>query len=158
VLSKGKEYIEEKTGVKLPMPGDQLSDELLTSLKQREMEMQEFLISAALEEKKLDITAYGIEVDDRKNARTERGAILTNENTPWLVRVEHVLVGFVILAVWGGVQYFLLTASVPEGQREIITRMLGTLDAALMVYLYWLFGTSRSSGSKDRVIAQMAKD
>ena len=52
VLAKGKDWVEEKTGVKLDQP---LSAEDTLKLRQYEMEHEEELLRLRIEEKKLDI-------------------------------------------------------------------------------------------------------
>ena len=52
VMAKGKEWVEDKVGVKLDQP---LSAEDVTKLKQFEMEHQEELLRLRIEEKKLGI-------------------------------------------------------------------------------------------------------
>lgn len=51
VVSKGKEYIEEKTGIKLPELGQPLSADEQLRLKQAEFAHEEFLITAAMNER-----------------------------------------------------------------------------------------------------------
>lgn len=51
VVSKGKEYIEEKTGIKLPDPASSVPPEQLLELKKAEFAHEEFLVKAALDEK-----------------------------------------------------------------------------------------------------------
>ena len=52
VLAKGKDWVEEKTGVKLDQP---LSAEDTVKLRQYEMDHEEELLRLRIEEKKLEI-------------------------------------------------------------------------------------------------------
>lgn len=54
ILSKGKDVVEEKLGVKIPDDPKQLTPELVGRLQELQMKHEEFLVSAALEEKRLD--------------------------------------------------------------------------------------------------------
>jgi len=54
IEAKGKVVIEEKIGVKIPDKAEELTPELLQQLQIKQMEHEQFLIGAALEEKKLD--------------------------------------------------------------------------------------------------------
>jgi len=48
----------------------------------------------------------------------------------------------VVVIAWGLIQYHLLTHVVPTEMREIIIRVLGTLDGALVMVLSYYFGAS----------------
>lgn len=57
VAAKGKEYIEDKIGVKIPDTPAGLTDEKLLELKKAEFAHEEFLIEAGLREKEMEIKA-----------------------------------------------------------------------------------------------------
>ena len=57
VMAKGKDWVEEKTGVKIE---PNMSDKDLLTLKQYEMDHQEELIRLRIEEKKLGIDELGM--------------------------------------------------------------------------------------------------
>lgn len=57
VMAKGKEWVEEKTGVKLDQP---LSAEDTLKLRQYEMDHEEELLKLKLEENKLDVEVFKI--------------------------------------------------------------------------------------------------
>ena len=68
LLSKGKEVVEDKLGVKLDIG---MTAEQLRDLKMREIEHQEFLINAAMEETRINfdwLKAEGKEVTERHKA------------------------------------------------------------------------------------------
>lgn len=55
VLTKGKEVVEDKIGMKLPDIGQPVSEDHLFKLKQAEIQHEEFLLDKIMEDKKLDI-------------------------------------------------------------------------------------------------------
>ncbi len=57
VLAKGKEVIEEKTGIKLPDGDQPLTAAQVADLKRTEMQHEEFLITAGIERQRLDLEA-----------------------------------------------------------------------------------------------------
>jgi hypothetical protein len=63
-LAKGKDWVEEKTGVKLDQP---LSAEDTTKLRQYEMEHEEELLRLRIEEKKLGLEELSKLTDTMKN-------------------------------------------------------------------------------------------
>lgn len=60
VLAKGKDWVEEKTGVKLDQP---LSAEDTRKLRQYELEHEEELMRLRIEENKLDVEVFKIGMD-----------------------------------------------------------------------------------------------
>jgi len=84
-----------------------------------------------------------IAAGDRANARERE--IKTGDT--WTPRV---LAGVVIVG-WFLVQWFLLTRLVPEANREVVVRGLGTLDMAVGLTLGYYFGSSASSARKDEI-------
>ena len=61
------------------------------------------------------------------------------------------IVSLAVLALWGYVQWAILSGPIPEGSRDLVLRAMGILDAGtLTVLTYWL-GTSRSSARKDEL-------
>ena len=85
--------------------------------------------------KSLDIDLEKIAASDRDSAR--RMAIETHDLTPRILAV--VIVICYVLA-----QYFLLTHVIDQSMRELVARVLGTIDGALMLVLSYYFGSSHS--------------
>lgn len=83
--------------------------------------------------KSLDIDLERIAASDRDSARNY--AILTHDITPRIIAV-------LVIAAWVTVQWFLLHNVIPDAMRELIARVLGTLDGALMLVLSYYFGSA----------------
>jgi hypothetical protein len=83
--------------------------------------------------KKLDIDLAKIAADDRASARDM--AMGTHSFTPSIM-------SYVIVVCWAIIQYFLFTHIIDASMRELIARVLGTLDGALMLVLSFWFGSS----------------
>ena len=99
--------------------------------------------------KALDVDLERIHASDRNSAR-EREA-KTGDWTPRLLAVA-------IVGAWGFIQYLLLTTVIDGSMRELVARVLGTLDAALMAVLYYYFGSSASSARKTDALERVAKE
>jgi len=106
-----------------------LSAEQLTSLKQAEIELQK-------QANELGLNFEKLATDDRKSARDMQ--IATNSFVPPMLSI-------LVVTAWGIIQYFLLTHVIATEMREIIIRVLGTLDGALMLVLSFYFGSSAHS-------------
>ena len=91
----------------------------------------------------LGLNFESLAVDDRKSARDMQ--ISTHSFVPAILSV-------LVVTAWGIIQYFLLTHVIATEMREIIIRILGTLDAALMLVLSFYFGSSSGSQAKDKMI------
>ena len=83
--------------------------------------------------KKLDIDLVKIAADDRASARDM--AANTHSYTPSVL-------SYVTVVCWAIIQYYLFTHIIDPSMRELIARVLGTLDGALMLVLSFWFGSS----------------
>jgi hypothetical protein len=113
-----------------------LSADQIMLLKQAEVAM-----AARAQEMGLDFAKLGNE--DRKSARDMQ--MSTQSNIPPALAI-------MIVLAWATVQGFLLTNVIDASMRELIARVLGTLDGALMLVLSFYFGSSSGSQAKDTMI------
>jgi len=117
------------------------SPETLLALKQAD---QQFVKDM----KALDIDVLKVEAGDRDSARQRQ--IATKDRAPDVLAA-------VVVITWGIIQYQLLTTIIDPSMRELVARVLGTLDAALMAVLYYYFGSSASSARKDELMGRAIK-
>lgn len=92
VAAKGKQWVEEKIGVKIPDEPAGLTGEKLLELKKAEMAHEEVLINAALEERRLELDAEkhaGTQVTERWKADMSSDSWLSKNVRPlalvWLL-------------------------------------------------------------------------
>ena len=91
--------------------------------------------------KQLDIDLVKIAADDRASARDM--AANTHSYTPSVL-------SYVTVVCWAIIQYYLFTHIIDPTMRELIARVLGTLDGALMLVLSFWFGSSNPvTGNKN---------
>jgi hypothetical protein len=119
-----------------------LKPEDMVKLRQIDAEFKTSLISAGI---KLEEIASA----DRASARDM--TIRTGDS--WTPR------GLAVLVVggWMGVQWFLLGHVIDPSMKELIARVLGTLDGALVLVLSFYFGSSSSSQQKTDIIDRATK-
>lgn len=98
--------------------------------------------------RELDVDLERIAGQDRDSARRREA-----DTKDWAPRV----LAAIIVLTWASVQWFILRHSVPEDMRELIMRVLGTLDAALMLVLAYYFGSSAGSKAKDDLVGSMSR-
>jgi hypothetical protein len=69
----------------------------------------------------------------------------------FLIFIPPILSVLVVVA-WVLVQFFLLSHVIDASMRELVARVLGTLDGALMLVLSYYFGSSSGSQAKDELL------
>lgn len=154
VASKGKEWVEEKTGAKLPdLSLGEPSPDVLLKLKQLEFDKEELLVKASLEGRKLDLEGEKLNVQDRDSARQREIAVAAS-NMPHIGKITtpvlamFTVVGFFAVLVgllWAAMQDIRLA----DGLREVLYIMLGVLGTqTTQVYNYY-FGSSSGSAQKN---------
>lgn len=107
------------------------SPEDLLKVKQAEISFQQRM-------RELDIDLVKISAGDRDSARKRE-----SEVKDWTPRI----LAFAIVATWGCVQWYILHNVIHDDMRELVMRVLGTLDAALMLVLAYYFGASAQPGT-----------
>ena len=105
------------------------------------LQTAEIALKARAQEMGLDFEKLA--VADRTSARQMQ--ISTNSFIPPILSI-------MIVVAWSAVQYFLLTHIIDPSMRELIARVLGTLDGALMLVLSFYFGSSSGSQAKDTML------
>jgi hypothetical protein len=98
--------------------------------------------AAAAKLQELELEYAKLDAADRDSARKAEVTMATSENTPILNKSVTPVLALLIVVAWGFIQYHLLTHVVPTEMREIIIRVLGTLDGALVMVLSYYFGAS----------------
>lgn len=149
-MVKGKEWVEEKTGVRLDQP---LSADDTLKLRQYEMQHEEELLRLRLEDNRLELEAFKAEVADRGSAR---------ERDAWYVRMGRhnyradvmvlVAAGAVAMLVW----MVWTQSDLNEYVKGIVTLVLGRFLGYLDNIYNFEFGTTRGSQNKDETIKQLS--
>lgn len=103
VLAKGKDWVEQKTGIKL---GDNLTPEQVVALKQAEMQHEEELLRLRLEDNKLDTELFKAEaaaVTDRWKADMSSDSWLSKNIRP--LTLIALLTGYFMFALMSAFGY-----------------------------------------------------
>lgn len=154
VLAKGKDWVEQKAGVKLDQP---LSSEDITKLKQFEMEHQEELLRLRVEEKKLGIEELQAYMADTANARSMQKEAIKSDD-PFVRRFIYYYAIFwsVCSASYIG---FITFGDIPEQNVRfadtILGFILGTLVATIVQFFY---GSSKGSQDKTAALTKELED
>lgn len=145
-LVKGKDWVEEQTGVSLDRP---LSDEQLAKLRQYELEHERELLKLRLEENKLDTEVFRIEVADKGDARKRDVEFLRAGRKNYRADVMFLLA---VLMIAGLVWIVWKDPSINEYVKGIFTLVLGRFLGYLDNIYNFEFGTTRGSKDKDDTI------
>lgn len=135
VLAKGKEWVEDKTGVKLDQP---LSAEDTLKLRQFEMDHEEELLRLRVEDKRLDLA-------DIQGARDMNTRINESANATWLAKNVPAILALVVIVVG-----FVLLGITKEA--DVRTAVVGLMTLVLGFY----FGSSSTSRAKDETIRSLS--
>jgi hypothetical protein len=92
----------------------------------------------------LELEYARLDAADRDSARKRELEIATSTAAPWYSKMVTPLLAVGVFALWALINYTLLTHQIPihSDMREIVIRMLGSLDAATMLILSYYFGNS----------------
>ena len=97
---------------------------------------------AAMKLKQLEIEKFKAVLADKDSARNREATIATSEKAPLFNKLISPALALIVVTAWVGIQFTLINSTVPQEMRELVARVLGTLDGALMVILSYYFGAS----------------
>jgi hypothetical protein len=112
---------------------DEISAAMATATPDQLAALKKIDADFKVQMKALDIDLDRIAASDRDSARK-----MAMETHDWTPRILAVL----IVISWGIVQWFLLHNVIEQSMRELVARVLGTLDGALMLVLSYYFGSA----------------
>lgn len=153
VANKGKEFVEEKLGVKLE---DEITTEKALALKQIELDREEDLRAWALENRKLDIEEMKIEQANTADARAMNSRIQESDKTTRFVKEAAYYLDFFIIGATFLMAGMLIFKGVPEGNRDFFFTAFGSLLTLCATIVNFHRGTSARSQSKDATIAALS--
>lgn len=156
-LSKGKAWVEEKTGIKLEA---QMSEETLSRLKIAEMEHEDELLRLQLEDNRLEAEIFKARLEDTKSARERESVIATSEHAPYLNKIITPVLAIGILFLTFVLFYLVLfkASDIDPAKKDIIIYVLGVLSAISTQVVSYYFGTSSGSQSKDTLIKMLTTE
>jgi len=154
VMSKGSEWLKEKTGVDIE--SSTMSSEDRRILKQFEMDHEEELLRIQQEDDKIQLEYEKALLLDKDSARKMQGEALRQED---VFSKRFVYVFAIIWSLFAGTYIVAITfMNIPsENVRfadTILGFVLGTIIANIVNFFY---GSSRSSQVKDILLSDMRK-
>lgn len=135
VMAKGKDWVEEKTGVRLDQP---LSQEDVLKLRQFEMDHEEELLRLRIEDKRLDLADVQSARDMNTRVNESANATWLSKNVPAILALIVIIVGFLLLGI--------------TKDADVRTAVVGLMTLVLGYY----FGSTSSSRVKDDAIRALS--
>jgi len=151
-LAKGKDWIEEKTGIDLTKAS--LSNEDLVKLKQFEMDHEEELIKLRQADDKLAQELELAYLQDTQGARSMQIAAL-GQNDPFS---KNFIYYYAMMWTGAAIAYigFITFGEIPEANVRFADTILGfILGTVVAQIINFFFGSSRSSQKKDAETASV---
>lgn len=156
VMAKGKDYVEDKFGIKL---APDLTPEQVVVLKSAEMEHEEELRRLALEDRKLTLSEIDMQFKDVSGAREREVQIATSDKAPLLNKMITPLLAISVLlltfVLFGIVMFD--PAPVDATRKDLLVYVLGVLSAISTQIVGYYFGSSIGSKEKQEVIDRAMK-
>lgn len=97
---------------------------------------------AAQKLSELELEYAKLDTSDRANARERESAIATSASAPWYSKVVTPFLAIGVFLLWSTIQWHLVNYVVQPDMREMVIRLLGNLDAAMMLIFSYYFGNS----------------
>tara|TARA_R110000868_G_scaffold48937_3_gene158263 strand:+ start:2249 stop:2764 length:516 start_codon:yes stop_codon:yes gene_type:complete len=147
VLAKGKEAIEDKLGVDLEALTQ--TPEGLQQLRQMELDHEEFLLTNALEARKLDIA-------NTQGARDSNTRIQESVQASWAAKNFPYVLDGIIVSATVGLAALLFFHAIPAENKELAYAAFGSLVTMCGTILNYHRGSSSGSKEKTDSLARMA--
>lgn len=92
-------------------------------------------------------------MSDELMEEQEEGKPVRQAGKPKTERAPYVL-GGIILAVYFGIALLLIFVDIQQGSQAAVHELTTTLRDAFMVFIMWMYGTTKNSARKDEMLHQ----
>jgi len=137
---KAKEFIEEKSGVKL---STKMSAEELEKLKEFEAKNLDMLLKK-----------QAMFLQDRQNARSMNVDLSTNDNVPYLKKIYPEILSTIVVGASFFLFYMAYTMDLDNQKKDIVMMLIGMLNTAIGLILSFYFGSSTGSEEKTKIMSR----
>ena len=153
VIAKGKDVIEDKLGINLEAAMQ--TPEGLQKLKQLEIDHEEFLITSAIENRKIDLQDKALDIGNTTNARDANAKIQESANASTVAKNAPYILDFLIVGGTMLLAYFIFFIGIPPQNKDIAFAAFGSLLTLCGTIINFHRGSSSSSKDKDSLLAAM---
>ncbi len=151
-LSKGKDWVKQKTGVDLDKA--QLSSEDYVALRKFEAEHEEELLRLRLEENKLDLELTKAYLADTADARKREVAVLESPLAPLLAKLTPSFLAWGTVILTFVMFYYFVNEDFSKDpmRKDIVIYILGVLSTIVTQIFSYYFGSSQGSAEKSKTL------
>lgn len=153
VNAKGKDIVEKTLGIDLEKTVQ--TEEGLFKLRQLELDHEEFLITAAQEQAKNNLSAYKLEVENTSSAREMNVSIQESINSSRLSKEAPYYLDFLIIGATLLLASLLIFVGVPLINEKLVYMAFGSLVTLCGTIVNFHRGSSSSSVRKEEQINSM---
>jgi len=146
VLAKGKDVIEKKLGIDIESALE--TDTGKQSLLQLQNDHEEFLVTSALEERK-------VELADVVSSRDANARIQESENSSFLAKNTGYILDYIIVLGTFFLAYLIFFVGIPQENKEIAFTAFGSLIAMCVTVVGWHRGSSSASMKKSLELSNL---
>lgn len=157
IQAKGTQVIEEKLGIKLPSKAEDMTPEMLFTLKQKEIEHEEFLVTAQIETAKLELEEEKLQMDNTKDAREMNARIQESDKAAYLSKVAAYYLDFIIVISTLLLGAALIFIQIPTANENLAYTIFGSLIALCGTVVNFHRGTSASSKVNGEALRSLLK-
>lgn len=154
VMAKGKAVIEEKLGVDIE--SSMQTEEGRYKLLQLQSDHEEFLIQAALDNRKVDLDFYKVEVENTKSAREMNAIIQADADASFLAKTLPYIIDAGVITLTFALIILLFWAKIPTENKELMYMALGACLTWVGTILNFHRGSSANNQRKDHTIDKLA--
>jgi len=137
---KAKEFIEEKSGVKLK---PKMTPEELEKLKEFEAKNLDLLLKK-----------QSMYLQDKQNARSMNETLATSDNVPYLKKIYPEILSTIVVLASFFLFYMAYTMELDQGKKDIVMMLIGMLNTAIGLILSFYFGSSTGSEEKTKMLGK----
>lgn len=151
-MAKGKEWVQEKTGIDLEKA--QLSDQDMKELRQFQLEHEEELLKIKLENNKLGVELEKARYEDIKDARGLQKKAIESDDKFVRRFIYYLAIFWSIMAAAyiATITFFEIPSANIRFADTILGFILGTIVAQILTFF---FGSSKSSQNKDEMFKEI---
>jgi len=154
-LISAASFVAQKMGWIDSAP-DAVIKQLQTLTPDQQLQFKNYELQFAQEEtKRLQIESdnYKAQLSDVQNARAREIALAQSGKTDWLQQV----VAYFVIGIFAYIVFYFLRDTVPVENKEMVSLIIGIITGSFKDIVGYLFGSSKGSFQKTKLLAEQSK-
>jgi hypothetical protein len=154
-IASGIGFVADKLGLSNPTLDD-VKQKLAGLTPEQQLQFKAYELQFAQEEtKRLQIESdnYKAQLSDVQNARAREIALAQSGKTDWLQQV----VAYFVIGIFAYIVFYFLRDTVPVENKEMVSLIIGIITGSFKDIVGYLFGSSKGSFQKTKLLAEQSK-